>query len=102
MRVADIAVFNERTQRSQARLLVAGRSAPGRAKSSPKARLKTTAQSKPRWYAQAGIPRVLAGRGGRRRRRVIFQYRLARTADGAAAYVDAGVTTLDALESAPT
>lgn len=54
---------------------------------------------KPRWYAKAGIPeywRVEEGDGGEA---VILQYKLAHAADGTAAYIESGVTTLSNLEA---
>jgi Uma2 family endonuclease len=54
---------------------------------------------KPLWYAQAGIPgfwRVEQGEDGGA---VIYKQKLARTADGHAAYIETGVTTLSVLES---
>jgi Uma2 family endonuclease len=54
---------------------------------------------KPRWYAQAGIPEYWRVEQGEDGEAVIYQYSLARTADGVAAYVETGVTTLAALEA---
>lgn len=55
---------------------------------------------KPRWYARQGIPEfwrveedVDTGEA------MIYQFRVAHTDDGAAAYVDSGFTTLAKLEA---
>jgi Uma2 family endonuclease len=53
---------------------------------------------KPRWYAHGGVAEYWRVEQGEHDEAVIYQYKLARTADGAAAYVESGVTTLDALE----
>ena len=55
---------------------------------------------KPRWYAAAGIPEFWrVERADDDADAVIFQFRLATTADGESAYVQTGVTTLSALET---
>lgn len=55
---------------------------------------------KPRWYAEAGIPEFWRVEQGTDGEAIVYQHKLARTADGHAAYVETGVTTLTALESA--
>jgi Uma2 family endonuclease len=54
---------------------------------------------KPRWYAHAGIGEYWRVEQGEHGEAVIFQHQLARTADGTAAYVRTGLTTLTALEA---
>lgn len=55
---------------------------------------------KPRWYARAGIPQFWrVERSENAQDAVIFQYKLAKTSSGEAAYVESGVTTLSILES---
>ena len=54
---------------------------------------------KPRWYAAAGIPEFWrVEQSEDNQDAVIFQYKLATTTDGGAAYVETGVTTLSKLE----
>jgi hypothetical protein len=55
---------------------------------------------KPHWYAQAGIPEFWRVEQGENEEAVIHQHKIARTADGVAAYVETGVTTLEALKKA--
>jgi Uma2 family endonuclease len=56
---------------------------------------------KPLWYAAAGIPAYWrVERAEDDQDAVIFQYRLATTTAGEAAYVETGVTTVSALERA--
>jgi Uma2 family endonuclease len=56
--------------------------------------------TKPRWYAMAGIPEFWrAERTQNDDDAVIFQFKLASTANGEAAYVQTGTTTLSALEN---
>jgi len=54
---------------------------------------------KPRWYAMAGIPEFWRVEQGEHDEAVIYQYKLARTTDGVAAYVETGITTLEKLEA---
>jgi Uma2 family endonuclease len=57
---------------------------------------------KPRWYAAAGIPQFWrVQRADDDLDAVIFQFRLASTADGEPAYVESGITTLSTLEKTP-
>lgn len=54
---------------------------------------------KPRWYAQVGIPEYWRVEKGDLGEAVICEYKLAHSADGDAAYIDAGVTSLANLET---
>jgi len=56
--------------------------------------------AKPRWYAEGGIGEFWRVEQGTDGEAIIYQHKLARTADGRSAYVETGVTTLTALESA--
>jgi len=57
--------------------------------------------TKPRWYAEVGIPGFWRVEESAEdpHDAVIFQFELATTTDGAAAYIQTGVTTLTALEA---
>jgi Uma2 family endonuclease len=100
-RVADVAVFHEQPtdldrafwQPKELALVVEVVSA----ESAEEDRV-----GKPRWYAQAAIPEYWRVEKGDDGGAVIYKYKLAHSADGAAAYIDDGVTTLANLEAGVT
>ncbi|MGH8793516.1 MAG: Uma2 family endonuclease [Stackebrandtia sp.] len=97
-RVADVAVFKKAVDDTRSyfdpdEIVVAVEIVPPSSKHDDHV-------DKPRRYAKAGIPeywRVERAEGSKDA--VIFQHKLAHTADGEASYVETGVTTLSVLEN---